>query len=157
MNIFIHLQQQFEKIKHHKFSVCFKSCLYIAKKVRTLEEWQENKQWPIICNGGVSDQTQGKQWSSLSTRAGCPEKLHNLYPQRLSGSNWLKPWALVWIQHQLCSQQELGQPWIQAQSAAKFKQINERFPSSPLPTKSYQTLQYLSLVNTFVTVQRDWN
>lgn len=46
---------------------------------------------------------------------------------------------------------------IQAQSASKFKQINERFPSSPLPTKSYQKMQYLSLMIIFTTVQHDWN
>lgn len=44
---------------------------------------------------------------------------------------------------------------IQAQSAAKFKQISERFPSSPLPTKSYQKMQYSSLMIIFTTVQHD--
>lgn len=63
MNIFICLQQQFQKIKHHNFSVLQVLCfnIWLFCNIKNIRGAAGEQTMAIICNGEVSDWTQQKQ------------------------------------------------------------------------------------------------
>lgn len=172
INMFICLQQQFQKIKHLKFSVSisdlpflqYKEHLRSGRRTNNGHDLELRSFWLNIRKTKFIG-TPTKHWSRLSREAAqslSPEVFQIHLAEALSpGLNSALTLLLAGGWTRDFSQGPFQPEWfyhlLQAQSAPKFKQINICFPSSPLPTKSYQKMQYSSLMTIFTAVQHDRN